>query len=430
VTEGVHDRHRRAPRPLAGIRVLIADDHDATARLLVEQARGWGMLPASASSTKDVIARLTEAEDADESFRLLLVDAQLPDTGGLELAERLRNDPRFETLVVLVLHTATRPASPDLARRLSIAAQLPKPVHPTQLFESLLQALEISLPPTPPRYRYRSTHDELRLDTRPPLASASPAWVPASRILVVDDSPGTLEVIQTILEDQGHTIETADGGLHALERFQAGRFDVVLLDLQMPGMDGFEVCAAFRAREAGTGHRVPIIAMTANALRGDRDRSLVAGMNHFITKPVRRGELFASLLEAREPTLGSEAAAPPGSGPVEPVEIDWSAMAALVDGDRDLLREVVEAYVVEIREHLERLPAEIDAHNLREARRRAHSLRGAMGVFRATEAEAAAARLEAATSAGNFGTAATLVEAARTAVGKVLPLLEAHLRDA
>jgi CheY-like chemotaxis protein/HPt (histidine-containing phosphotransfer) domain-containing protein len=205
-----------------------------------------------------------------------------------------------------------------------------------------------------------------------------PVRVPPQRILLAEDSVPNQRVALGILRSHDHEVVVAGNGQQALEMFAAQAFDVVLLDVQMPVMDGYACAAAIRAA-ASTGKHVPIIAMTAHALQGDREKCLAAGMDDYVSKPIRRQELFRALARV--------------VGPGRAV-VDWSGPLTQVGGNREVLREIVEAHVEEIRLNLERLPEAIASEAWPEVRRLAHTIKGAMRMFDATEAQQLAQDLE------------------------------------
>jgi tellurite resistance protein TerC len=224
--------------------------------------------------------------------------------------------------------------------------------------------------PAAPRSEVRASQG--RGDGQAPL-------LPRQRILLVEDSAPNRKLTLVILKDQGHAIYVAENGRRAVEACEIEDFDVVLMDIQMPEMDGFQATAAIRKAEAASGRHVPIIAMTAHALQGDRAKCLAAGIDDYIAKPIRRDDLFAALARA----VGTPRSI-----------VDWSGPLAQVDGNREVLRGIVDAYVGEIRENLQLLPGAVASDAWSEVRRYAHTLKSAMGMFGVTEAQELAQQIE------------------------------------
>jgi len=199
------------------------------------------------------------------------------------------------------------------------------------------------------------------------------------QILVVEDSVANQKVALAVLKPQGHAVTVARDGQEAVALFGSQLFDLVLMDVQMPLMDGFESTRAIRSMEEETGGHVPIIAMTAHALQGDREKCLAAGMDGYLTKPIRREDLFRVVEEV---------------APARHAAVDWSGSLSQVDGDREVLRDVVDAHIKEIREHLAILPESIGNGEWSEVRRRAHTVKAAMRTFGASAVADIALRLE------------------------------------
>jgi two-component system sensor histidine kinase/response regulator len=228
------------------------------------------------------------------------------------------------------------------------------------------------------------------------------------RILLVEDGVPNQKVALALLQSQGHTVVVADNGQEALRLFGAQEFDAILMEIQMPGMDGFGCTAAIRSEEAHTGRHIPIIAMTARALGGDRERCLAAGMDDYVSKPIHREELFRALASV--------------VGPIRSV-VDFSNLLSQLGDDREVLREIVAAYVTETRQNLERLPASIASGAWTEVRRLAHTTKSAMRAFAADEAHRLAQSLEQLADTDDRSAAADLFARMKSAVEVVIAVL-------
>jgi two-component system sensor histidine kinase/response regulator len=274
---------------LRDLPVLIVDDNATNRRLLEEMIIGWRMVPTLAASVADALAALRVAQDSGRPFRLVLTDVQMPDVDGFALAEAIRQDPAIAATTVVMLTSAGQPGDAARCRALGVAAYLTKPVKRSELRGALTLALG-----------GRSTErDQPALVTRHSLKEARHT----GRILLVEDNRVNQMVATRLLEKRGHTVAVANDGQQALAMLEAAAsvgFDCVLMDVQMPVMDGFECTSIIRDRERGTGARLPIIAMTAHAMKGDEARCLAAGMDGYVSKPIQPDELF----EAVERHLG------------------------------------------------------------------------------------------------------------------------------
>jgi two-component system sensor histidine kinase/response regulator len=267
------------PEALRDVSVLVVDDNATNRRILERTLRGWGMSPVLASDGESALDSIERARAAGTPFRLILVDESMPAMDGFDLVERIRGSANSEATVVMLtpdghVRNATR------CRRLAIG-RLMKPVKPAELLDAVLVALGgAPLRGTSPDLRARDVHRS-GVDARPPL-----------RILLAEDNVINQALAVALLEERGHTVVVAHDGGEALAALARGRFDVVLMDVHMAGMDGFETTAAIRAHEAGTDTHVPIIALTADAMVGDRDRCLQAGMDGYVSKPIDPDQLF------------------------------------------------------------------------------------------------------------------------------------------
>ena len=387
--------------PLAGSRVLIVDDNPTNRMILFMLTRRWGMDPVACSSWDEALATLQASQRDGARIPVLLLDLHMPELDGFGLAERIRTNPSFDDLAILLLTSAGM--APDLRRceQLRISARIMKPVKEYELHDVVARVLG-----------HRSTATQSGHVMAVHRASArSGAGEPAlrpQRILLVEDSVPNQKVALAMLQSYGHTVVVANDGNEAVGLFGAQEFDAILMDIQMPGMDGFACTAAIRSTESGTGHHTPIVAMTAHALAGDREKCLAAGMDDYVSKPIRRDELFRALGAAIAPPRGL---------------VDFSGVLAQIGNDREALRDIVRAYVDETRENLDRLPAVIESGEWSEVRRIAHTVKGAMRMFRAEAALDLAQRLEQTPESGDRAGAADLFWRVKESVESVLEVL-------
>ena len=273
-------------------------------------------------------------------------------------------------------------------RGLGVGAWLTKPIRQWELQKAILAALSTQPEETGP----------LDLPARDSLREPSPAAL-GFRILVAEDNPVNQRLVTQILEKRGNTVGVAANGREALSLLESQTFDLVLMDVQMPEMDGIETTAAIRQKEKVTGAHIPIIAMTAHAMKGDRERCLDAGMDGYVPKPIRLQELF----EVIQALAGRPAApiAPPG--PRE--TLSWSAALARLEGDNELLAEMAALFVVECPRMLSAIHEAIARQDAKMLERAAHALKGSVGNFAAPAALDAALALEKAADRKDFGQA-------------------------
>jgi CheY-like chemotaxis protein len=254
------------------------DDNDTNRRILHRMLVHWSMRVTAASGGADALAALDVADRSGQSFDLVLLDAHMPDMDGFTLAERMRERPGLSLPTIMMLTSGGQRGDGARCRQLGIAAYLTKPVRQTDL----LEAIGLVLANRP------AGAGRGRLVTRYSLGAAAqePKTTKALNVLLAEDNLVNQQLAVRLLEKQGHTVQVAANGREALAALNATSFDVVLMDVQMPEMSGLEATASIRARERVSGGHLPIIAMTARAMNGDRDACLAAGMDAYIAKPV------------------------------------------------------------------------------------------------------------------------------------------------
>ncbi|MGH9362523.1 MAG: response regulator, partial [Thermoanaerobaculia bacterium] len=272
---------------LRGTNVLVVDGRNTRRRALEEQLRGWGVRCESAASGRGALEQMRKARERGDSFSAVLVDQSAPETGGEDLTARIKADPRLRITPVVALAPVTRAVASSKGRGLRCDALLIRPVR----LESLVDALA-SLQDRSVRGRSRSRVGAGAPRPEPDRAAVAPAERP--RVLVVEDNEVNGRVIQKVLESLGCRAFLAASGREALERIEGSRFDLILMECQMPDMDGYEATRRIRNLE-GAGRRTPIVALTARAMREDRQRCLSAGMDDYLSKPAQKRDIQACL---------------------------------------------------------------------------------------------------------------------------------------
>jgi signal transduction histidine kinase/CheY-like chemotaxis protein/PAS domain-containing protein len=273
------------PPQLAGLRVLIADDSATHRRILSAALSAWGAAVTTADGGEAALAALRRAAAGAEPFELLLSDACMPGMDGFELAAQMRRDPALTSTAILMLTSAAGGGEPARGHGLAVGAWLSKPVPQAELGSALLLALGRTPAAVPARA------------AGPPRHTTALNDLGDTRILLVEDNVVNQKLALHLLQKRGYSVALASNGIEALEALEKESFDAVLMDLQMPLMDGFQATAAIRQHEKAGRPRVSIIAMTAHAMKGDEERCLAAGMDGYISKPVRPQTLFEVLKE-------------------------------------------------------------------------------------------------------------------------------------
>jgi PAS domain S-box-containing protein len=393
------------PAVLHGMRVLVVDDSATNRRILEDVLRSWSMVATCVPDARQAIARLREAHAAGRPYELVLTDAHMPEIDGFTLSEQIKGDDGVGSTVVMMLTSGDR--AEDMARceQLGIAAYLLKPIKQSELLEAIELALGITGPSKGPR---------LPLEERPCRAGRL-------RILLAEDSLVNQKLAVALLEGQGHTVTLTANGREALAAVESGTFDIVLMDVQMPEMDGLEATTRIRAREKQCGGHVPIVAMTAHALKGDRERCLAAGMDAYIAKPIRAEGLFD--------TIDALAAAPadPPAAPVEPDLVDWAEGLRALRGNKDLLLTVVHAALDEVPCLMAAIRDALAAGDAPALRLKAHTLKGSVRYFGEGPAYHEAFRIEELGRNGNLEEAAKALRVLESAIERLVPALRSYI---
>lgn len=395
-------RERATVDELRGLPVLVIDDNQTNRLILQEMLNNWSMKPTIAASADEAFHQLDAAGEKDQKYPLIIVDALMPETDGFVLVEQAQKTGRLEGATILMLSSADRQLFNDRCESLDIAAFLEKPVSQSDLLDAIMKALN-----------------------GPQLERGSVKQiVPGGKsldILIVEDTPANQKVVAAILKKRGHRTVIANNGREALDCLRGDEFDVVLMDVQMPIMDGLQATAAIRESETGSDEHIPIIAMTAHAMRGDREKCLAAGMDEYIAKPIDSAKLI-HLLERLVPLAGpqrndlqegpsttSKSATSNVGQTAEPVDIDLRAAFARLGNDRGMLNDMVTFFLEDSPELLQCIRRATDEDNAEEVARAAHSLKGLCANFDAHSAADAAREVETIGRAGKLNSAATAI---------------------
>jgi PAS domain S-box-containing protein len=416
----------QAARPAAALAdldnlpVLVVDDNATNRRILEELLTNWRMRPAAVDGGRAALAALKRAAALGEPFALVLLDAHMPEMDGFALAEQIRRSPELAGPTVLMLTSAGHPEDVASCRALGIDGYLMKPIKQSELLDAILTALS----------------GAARLAEPAAPAAPPPAGRRPLRVLLVEDNSVNQKLAGRLLEKQGHRVVVAGNGIEALhilgirsqESTQARsasegtgpsltpEFDLVLMDVQMPEMDGFEATTRIREWERGTGRRLPILAMTAHAMKGDRERCLEAGMDGYVPKPIHATELTRAI-DALLP--GADPAAPAGPA------VDRETALDRVGGDVQLLRQIVCLFLEEYPRWLGEIREALASGDAGRLHLSAHGLKGSLGIFGARAAFDAAQRLEALGRARDLGGAEQTYAALEEALGRLRPELVA-----
>lgn len=343
------------PVHVRGSRALVIDDNETNRRILEEMTSNWGMLTTSAESANLGLQLIEAAFDEGEPFSIVITDASMPDVDGFQLVEKLRADSRFTNVPVLMLTSADRPGDIQRCQTLGIRRRMIKPVKQSEL----LQSIESTLGSW--SQRQSDIADEVVDDKLEPL-----------EILLAEDSRTNQLLAVALLTKAGHSVDLVETGREAVEQTARKNYDVVLMDIQMPEMDGLEATRAIRKRESKTKQHIPIIAMTAHAMKGDEERCLSNGMDGYLSKPIKTQEFFATLRALGKPAgdLHSSVNA-----------VNWDTALHNVGGHEDILQAVINSVLDETPRELANLKACIDEQDYVAAKRHVHTIKGNLRPF-------------------------------------------------
>lgn len=370
-----------SPRVLEGLRVLVVDDNATNRRILDEMLASWQMNPTTVSDANAALQTLKNSATEDPGFDVLITDCQMPDVDGFMLARRVRAQRRFAKLPIVMLTSVGQ--SDELMRRHrhDIDVFLTKPIKHSDLLEALARLFGVV------------TRDGR---TEPRLERIGPRPQRPLHVLLAEDNPVNRKLVTTLLKKRGHSVKAVENGRLALDALKPGaatRFDVVLMDLQMPEMGGLEAARVIRGREDG-GRRLPLIALTAHAMQGDRERCLEAGMDDYLSKPIDVDELIATVERHAEGRTGPAPTAAPIEPPAPLAVFDERAALGYTGGDRRLLTEVVKLFRADCAPSLRRIERAIARRDSEALRMAAHRLKGAIATVGAPASRQVAADLE------------------------------------
>ena len=396
---------RRRPKALEGLRVLVVDDNATNRRILEEMLASWRMRPTTVADASSALEALEATLTNGQRFDAVISDGQMPDVDGFMLARKIKQHRRLANTPIVMLTSIGSAGDTAMCRKIGVDAYLTKPVKHSDLLDTLSGLFGVS--------------------TRQPVSPTDKAAAGAKpkrrlRVLVAEDNPVNRKLVAKLLQKRGHKVFAVENGqlaVSALTSSSNSKYDAVLMDLQMPVMSGLEATENIRAWERTHGGRVPIIALTAHAMQGDRERCLAAGMDGYLSKPIDVDELIATV-EATGASTPALKSAPDGAQRTAKV-FDERAALAYTGGDRELLSEVVALFRGDAPARLRRIERALQRRDGEGLRSAAHALKGAIATLGSETGRAAAAELEALGRARRFGEAERTSRALRQEIQRL-----------
>jgi two-component system sensor histidine kinase/response regulator len=414
LAQGAEPAPRGEPSDLHDLPVLIVDDNASNRLILREMLASWHMKPSAVEGGRQALEELRRAAAEGEPYPLVLLDSRMPEMDGFELAEHIRSQPDLAGDTIMMLVSSDRQGNDERCRACGIRACLMKPLKQSELLNTILDLL--------------STRDGSQLNAAVFQPMETPATPPERplRVLLAEDNTVNQRLAVRILEKRGHSAVVACNGREAVARLEREAFDVVLMDLEMPEMSGFEATAAIRARERQTGGHVPILALTAHAMKGDRERCLAAGMDGYVAKPVQARELFQAIAALVPAAVIADKKTPPA-----PAVIDRAEALERVGGDVELLRELTDVFLQDCPRMIEEVIEGLCDGDVTKVKRGAHSIKGSVAILGGKAAFECALRLETMARQGDLSQAEAAWQALRHALEQLRQMLiknEEHIR--
>jgi PAS domain S-box-containing protein len=389
------------PAPLAkgnlqGTPVLVIDSNATNRRILEDMLKSWSMQPTLVEKGHEGLVAMRHANENGKPFPLILLDSQMPGLDGFMVIEELKADPGLAGSAIMMLTSAGQRGDAARCRALGISAYLVKPIRQSELLEALLLVLG----------QTAERKGRLDLITRHTIREGRRRL----RILVAEDSTMNRELVTRLLQKHGHTVMAVKTGREAVELLSkdTANCDIVLMDVEMPVMDGFQATAVIREMERTTGKHIPIVAMTAYAMKGDRERCLAAGMDSYVPKPIRHQDLLETIeslvMEAPRVSVNALLEKPP----VEVV--DEALLFSRVDRDRQLLKDLVDLFLDECPSLVDEIRVALNNKDAAGVARIAHRVKGTTSNLAAQMTSEAALKLERLAHAGDLVHAESALE--------------------
>ncbi|HEV2490232.1 MAG TPA: response regulator, partial [Candidatus Acidoferrales bacterium] len=401
------------PDSLRGLRVLVVDDNHTNRQILLELLKNWRMVPQEAESGKLALELLERAQWEGKPFRIVILDFQMPVMDGLSLAHRIQNDARFSATSTIMLSSSAQPGEKSQGRDSGISAYLIKPVEPSELLDAILNAVTPAVNTSPAPVPVSSPEKVLR---------------PASslRILLAEDNAVNRQLATRLLEKRGHSVVAVNDGRQALQAIEREKFHLVLMDVQMPEMDGLEATRMIRKNEKSTGEHLPVVAVTAHVMKGDREKCIEAGSDDYVSKPIQAEELYSVIDRLQKPSLDSNNGQSMSASPSPAPPFVTEELLDHVQGDRELLADIIRLFRAEVAMLLRELREAAQKADAAAISRTSHTLKGSIGNFGSGPAYQAAKKIDEIARTGDAAAAGALLPHLESEIERLQTALEPY----
>ncbi len=423
-------KKQRQPLPeIKGLNVLVVDDNSTNLLVMREILKKWDINVTEAMDGISALTELVLSKKSGVQFDLILLDCRMPGMGGFEVAEKIKQDPDLAGVAVMMMTADDRSGNIEKAKSLDISRYIVKPVKRSVLYNTIITALADKMP---------SLADEQTDDEEDRDAAESAEETEKQRalhILLAEDDVVNQKLAVKTLELKGHSVEIANNGKEAVKMAFAGNFDLILMDGNMPVMDGFDATVAIREKEKAKGGHIPIIALTALAFKEDKQKCIDAGMDGYVTKPIRRKELLKALKEivpSAEPVQQKrevETTQTKDAGRSDEVIFDEAEALDRAADDKEFLKEIIEVFLDETPIHMAEIKQAVDGKDGEALRKSAHKLAGSLSGFAAKAAMETASQVEAMGKAGKVDEAESAFEVLNKDMEKLIDTLTQYLKE-
>jgi len=395
---------------LAERRALVVDDNPLNRRILKKYLESWGMLVEEAEDGRICLEKLGRKAGAEKPYDVLLLDCMMPGLDGFEVAEKICDEGRHADCIIIMLTSLDEKGDRERCRRIGINQYLVKPVSPSSLFNAIINVMA-------------GTQAEAKAVQKPRIEER-PELPRGVKILLAEDNPVNMKLAHRLLERAGLEVGIAENGARALEALERASYDLVLMDVQMPEMDGLEATRKIREREKGTSRHIPIVALTAHSMKGDRERFLAGGMDDYLSKPLDAGQLYR-ILAKHLSAAGEQEPAPqiaPGAG-----VLDVHDLYDRLGDDRELARELLAVFLEEHARMSGGLEKALRAGDAMALKIAAHGLKGMAANISAGALRDASLQIEKAADRGDLAAAGGLLQKLQAVMRATLDRVRKYL---